>query len=77
MDPEYNAGWEDLANAVILQAAEDYRYVCRVLKKRPELRVQRSRREDLEKFFGSRWFRMLSAVNGPELMETIRREVGE
>ena len=28
--------WENLANAIIVQAAEDYREACRALRRRPE-----------------------------------------
>ena len=37
-DPLVRKGWEDLANAVVLQAVEDYERACRALRHRPDLR---------------------------------------
>ena len=78
MDYDYGdmACWQDLANAVIRQAAEDYRSCCAALKRRPDLSVQAKHKRKLEDFFRSRWFRTLSEADGIEIMETIRKEIG-
>ena len=65
--------WEDLANAVVLQALEDYRDVCRALRKRPDLKNEEKRRRGLEHFFASRWFRVLSTAEIEPLLEKIRK----
>ncbi len=65
--------WEDLANAIILQAVEDYRDACEALRRRPDLRFQEKRKRSLEQFFRSRWFHMLSALDADSLLEEIRK----
>lgn len=73
MDPMTVECWTALANAVILQAAEDYADACRRSRLRPT-RQSEARRRSLEKFFTSRWFRTLSGTDGEALMKRIREE---
>ena len=68
--------WEDLANAVVLQALEDYRDACRVLRKHPDLKKAEERRRSLERFFASRWCRLLSAAELGPLLEKNRKGEG-
>lgn len=65
--------WEDLANAIVLQAVEDYRDACGALRRRPDLRVQAKRKRSLEQFFRSGWFHTLSALDAKPLLEEIRK----
>lgn len=65
--------WEDLANAVVLQALEDYRSVCRTLSWRPDLKEAAKRKKSLEKFFRSRWFAVLTAADLEAVLEEIRK----
>ena len=65
--------WEDLANAVVLQALEDYRAVCRTLSRRPDLKKAAKRKKSLEKFFRSRWFAVLTAADLGAVLEEIRK----
>ena len=74
MDREMMECWTSLANAVILQAIDDYRTVCRKLKRRPDLRESAEQKRSLERFFVSAWFRTLTTVDGKELLERIRKE---
>ena len=78
MDADYGnrhlvSCWEDLANAVVLQALEDYREVCRVLARRPYLKEAAGRKEELEDFFCSRWFKLLTAADLQAVLEDIRK----
>ena len=66
--------WEDLANAIVLQAAEDYAGDLRALRRRPDLKAREKRKREVERFFRSRWFRILSAADGEDLMMKIRKE---
>lgn len=75
MDYNDNTGWEDLANAIILQAAEDYRSACRSLKKRPCFRRPQAEKRSLERFFRSAWFRTLSGADGSKLIQDLQKEV--
>ena len=67
--------WQDLANAVILQAIEDYRLVCGKLRFRPGLTEAALEKRELEAFFLSRWFRTLTTLDGQELLSSLRREM--
>lgn len=55
--------YEDLANAIILRAVKDYRrsYNSREL-------------EDIERFFRSDWFGVLTNINGEMLIRRLREE---
>jgi hypothetical protein len=59
-------GYEQLANAIILQAVKDYRYA-----KHP------STRASIERFFRSKWFQVLTGVDGEMLIRELRRERGK
>ncbi len=67
--------WQDLANAVILQAIEDYRRICGKLRFRPWLTEAARAKQELEAFFLSRWFRTLTTLDGQELLSSLRREM--
>ena len=66
--------WENLANAIILQALEDYSAACLRLKKCPCRREWTERKRSIEHFFSSRWFRCLSGADPRLLLETARKE---
>ena len=69
--------WQDLANAVILQAAEDYAAACGALRRRGKRRsVYEDRMQNIEKFVSSRWYYLLSDADGEELLRNIRKENG-
>ena len=55
--------YEDLANAIILQAVQDYR---RTNNKRAL--------EELERFFLSDWFSVLTSIDGSRLLQELRKE---
>lgn len=68
--------WEELANAIIEQAAKDYRAAQKKLKKNPyNVTAQRTVRE-VEVFFLSDWFRVLTTVNGPMILKMLKEECG-
>ena len=67
-------GYEDLANAIIIQAAKDYRCALQNLMKHPEDRG--IDKDKLEEFFNSEWYAALTDVDGSYLMRKIREEEG-
>ena len=67
-------GWALLAEAIVLQAAEDYRTALRTLRRRPDLRPARQRKTSLERFFRSRWFSILSGLEPERLITALREE---
>ena len=66
-------GFERLAQAIILQAAKDYRGGLKRYKRtgRENDDVRRG-----ERFFKSDWFKMLSGVDGEYIIKKLREEAG-
>lgn len=62
-------GYKELANAIILQAVKDYRKALKY--------DERGRKREIEKFFGSEYFRILTDVDGEMLIQKLRAEVKE
>ena len=63
-----------LANAIIIQAADDYRTSLRRLKlNRMNLEYLRMK-EECERFFLSQWFEQLTNVDGKTIMMRIQKE---
>ena len=62
--------YEDLANNIIIQAVKDY---IRALRSKRDDRDDRIR--ELEKFFRSEWFRVLTKVDGEMLISRLKKEV--
>lgn len=69
MDP-----WQSLANAIVISAAKDYRAALRRLRRRPNSKTALSEIEDLERFFRSDWYRMLTNVDGELLIQKLKEE---
>ena len=66
--------WEDLANAIILQAIKDYRNARRRTRTKQYRREAQARIREVEQFIGSWWCYQLTAIAGGKLKETLRRE---
>lgn len=64
--------YEDLANAIILQAARDYRAAL----KKPDDRAAAAMQREVERFFRSAWFVELTDVEPEVISEGLRREAG-
>ena len=70
-----NENWEKLAQAIILQAVEDYRKCRRLVRRKPgQVDAQKMIRE-VEYFFRSDWYKQLSDTDGKQIIELLRREV--
>lgn len=67
--------YENLANAIVLQAVKDYRDALRTLKKHPRRSGARSVKNDCERFFRSSWYQTLTSVDGEILMRKLNEEV--
>ena len=68
--------YEKLANAIILQAVKDYRGALRILKKHPESVSAKSTRDEVERFFRSGWYQILTEVDGEMLIRRLQEEAG-
>ena len=67
-------GWQALANAVVQQAAKDYRADIRKVKRNPDAKAALKEALEIEKFFRSDWFSILTDVDGDYLIKRLRRE---
>lgn len=67
--------YERLANEIILQAASDYRRNLKKLKKNPQNRDVMNGILQIEKFFRSPWYQVLTTVDGEFLIEKLRKEI--
>lgn len=73
-DKDIQKGYEDLANAIILQAIRDYRVALRVLHKYPNDSSAQYQVKDIERFFRSEWFSVLTSACPEEIIRKIRQE---
>lgn len=67
--------YENLANAIIVKACDDYRAALKKVKRNPNNREVVQEAFVIEKFFKSGWYRALTSVDGEYLIERIRKEV--
>lgn len=70
MDP-----YHELANAIVMQAVKDYRKALKYYFLRPQRKEYQQDVEELERFFTSEWFQLLSELDGPALMHRVRNMV--
>ncbi len=62
-----NDPYENLANAVILQAVRDYRTALKALRMNPRNKAAQTEKESVERFFRSQWYQALTTVDGEML----------
>lgn len=67
--------YENLANAIILQAVKDYRMALKSLKANPRNRTAMADKDKIERFFRSDWFSVLTSVDGEMLIRSLQMEV--
>lgn len=67
--------WQDLANAIIIQAVKDHRRAQRVLKAHPRHIAAKKIKDETELFFRSDWYRALTNVDGEVLIKRLNSEV--
>lgn len=68
--------YENLANAIILQAVKDYRTALKCLDRNPNNRSAQSDKTEVERFFRSQWYSALTSVDGEMLIRSLQEEVG-
>lgn len=69
-------GYQLLANAIIEQAAKDYRKALCAIQINGNNRSARASKHHLENFFLSEWFGALTNVNGAVLISKLKEECG-
>ena len=62
--------YEILANAIIIQAAKDYRSALKAAEKPGNAKTVK----ECERFFRSEWYRTLTAVDGEMIVMKLREE---
>ena len=67
--------YEDLANAIILQAVKDYRMALKSLKANSRNRAAHADKAEIERFFRSQWYSALTDVKGEMLIRSLQKEV--
>ena len=66
--------YENLANAIILQAVRDYRVALKCLTVNPRNKTALADKEKIERFFRSDWFSVLTSVDGEMLIRSLNKE---
>ncbi len=73
----YINGYYDLAAAIVLQAMKDYKRALKAIRDgKTDIRYFKRKRE-CERFFRSKYGKMLSCDNAERIIEKCRREVEE
>lgn len=67
--------YENLANAIIIQAADDYVAALKKIRKHPDNKAALHDAMSLENFFHSGWFGTLTSVDPDYLIEGLRKKV--
>ena len=70
------SGWRALADAIILQAAEDYRRLTQRIAKHPDELDNVSEMRRIERFLRSDWFGVLSDLDGRRLLRDLKADLG-
>lgn len=67
--------WEDLSQAIIMQAVTDYRKAQRRVRHFPDQKGAQATIKEVELFFRSWWFAQLTDIDGEMLIKKLREEV--
>lgn len=67
--------YKELANAIIVQAVKDYRDAAERLRYTLDDKSAQHDKRNIEKFFRSNWFSILSDLNGELLLKKLKEEV--
>ena len=73
----YEDNYKALANAIIVQAARDFRPAYRRLKNHPNDKLAQDTVREITQFFCSQYFQALTSIDGPALLNRIMREMDE
>ena len=67
--------WEDLANAIVVQAVKDYASAYRRLLRRPNNRLAQKEITELERFFYGTWYAALTDLSPIYLIAKLREAI--
>lgn len=74
---EHFENYEELANAIVIRAVEDYRRLKRKAEKHPDDKLIRDEMRHIERFFKSQWFYALTSINPDRLIRLLNAEQGK
>ncbi len=66
--------YQELANAIVIMAAKDYRHALRIQRRNPDSQAAMIKIDEIERFFRSDWYRLLTDVDGEMLIKKLREE---
>ena len=66
--------WEDLAQAIVMQAVKDYRLALKVLRRRPDSKRAQEVVEEIERFIQSRWFSLMYDIDPEQIINRLKEE---
>ena len=72
---DYVDCYQNLANAIILQAVKDYKKVLRRLARNPQNQDAKREKKRLERFFFSQWFGVLTDLDPKRLISGVMRQL--
>ena len=67
--------YQNLANAIVLSAVKDYRDALKRLKKKPNNMLAADECDDIERFFRSGYFAILTEIDPEYLIDRLKKEV--
>jgi hypothetical protein len=67
--------YENMANAIVVQAVTDYRKALHNLKRNSKYEPSQNVVSDVERFFRSEWYTVLTSISGERLIKMLRQEV--
>jgi len=67
-------GWGDLTEAIILKAVQDYRHTIKRLWAKPKNKGLLEQKAEIEEFFLSSWFAVLTDLGGKDLLLRLQSE---
>lgn len=68
--------YENLAIAIVKQAVKDYQDALQKLARNKNNTTAKRMKEEVERFFNSDWYSVLTDLDGAFLMRKIQEEVG-
>ena len=66
--------YENLANGIVLQAVKDYREALKNLKRNPKNSEAEYTKMEVELFFSSSWYKVLTDLDPEFLLEKLKEE---
>ena len=70
-------GYQALANAIIEQAVKDYRAALKILRRHPDSKAAMAEAMEIERFFHSGWYGVLTEIDPDYLIKRLRKEAAQ